>query len=79
MRDRPPQPPLTSRVTTDSGKIQNLRYKVFGYVGVFSATVEDSSDAIARATADSTARKNALLWKMNAIPAGLTATVHPDR
>lgn len=74
----PPQSRLASQVTTDSGKVQSLRYKVFGYVGLFSATVEGTADAIAAATTETPIRRNALLWKMNAIPAGLTATVHPD-
>jgi hypothetical protein len=74
----PPQSRLASQVTSDSGKVQSLRYKVLGYVGLFSATVEGTADAIAAASTDTNVRKNALLWKMNAIPAGLTATVHPD-
>jgi hypothetical protein len=74
----PPQSRLASHVTTDTGKVQALRYRVFGYVGLFSATVEGTADVIAAATSDTTIRRNALLWKMNGIPAGLTATVHPD-
>ena len=73
-----PQSRLASKVTTDSGKIQTLRYKVFGYTALFAATVEDSADTITRTTTDVTVKKNALLWKMNAVPASLTATVHPD-
>jgi hypothetical protein len=74
----PPQSRLASQVTTDTGKVQGLRYKVFGYVGLFSATVESTADAVAAASTDTNIRRNAVLWKMNAIPAGLTATVHPD-
>jgi len=74
----PPKSRLASQVTTDSGKVQGLRYRVLGYVGLFAATVEGTADAIGAASTDTNIRKNALLWKMNAIPAGLTATVHPD-
>jgi len=74
----PPKSRLASQVTSDTGKIQGLRYKVLGFVGLFSATVEDTADVIAARTTEPVVRKNALLWKMNAIPAALTASVHPD-
>ncbi|MCI0337119.1 MAG: hypothetical protein L0226_06060 [Acidobacteria bacterium] len=57
---------------------QQLGFKNFDYVNYFSATVEDTADKIARKSSDEKVKTNALIWKMNAIPACYTATVHHD-
>jgi hypothetical protein len=49
--------------------IESLRLELYGFVGRFSGIVEHAADEIIVATDDLRVRRNARLWKMNAIPA----------
>jgi hypothetical protein len=49
--------------------IESLRLELYGFVDRFSGSVEDHADKIISATDDPEIRRNARLWKMNAIPA----------
>jgi hypothetical protein len=68
----------------DSEKIQlnltstELRIKMNIFLGRFSGVVEKSADEIIAGAPDRKIRKQALLWKMNAIPAALRTTFLAD-
>lgn len=55
-----------------------LTLQMHEYALTFSALVEHGADQIAASTDDSTIRRNALLWKVNAIPAMRVACFRPD-
>ena len=55
-----------------------LRLRVYGYAERFSAGVENAADEILAETEDADVTRNALLWKMNALPAMHVAVFQPD-
>lgn len=59
-------------------RVRPLTLQMHEYALTFSALVEHGADQIAASTDDSTIRRNALLWKVNAIPAMRVACFRPD-
>jgi hypothetical protein len=55
-----------------------LRLHVYGYAERFSADVERAADEILAGTEDAHVTRNALLWKMNALPAMHVAVFQSD-
>ncbi len=55
-----------------------LRLHVYGYAERFGAGVESAADEILAGTEDADVTRNALLWKMNALPAMHVAVFQPD-
>ena len=55
-----------------------LRLHAYGYAERFSADVEHAADEILAGTEDANVRRNALLWKMNALPAMQVAVFQSD-
>ena len=55
-----------------------LRLHVYGYAERFSAGVESAADEILAGSEDADITRNALLWKMNALPAMQVAVFQPD-
>ena len=49
-------------------RVETLRAQMFEYSITFAAEVDLAATAIERRTADSTVRRNALLWRVRAIP-----------
>ena len=49
-------------------RVETLRARMFEYSVTFAAEVDLAASAIERRAADSTVRRNALLWKVRAIP-----------
>ena len=57
---------------------RNLRAMVSEYVPSYAHKIEATADTILASSQDATIRKNALLWKINAISAGFGAASRPD-
>ncbi|MEE9470286.1 MAG: hypothetical protein V3W32_01100, partial [Gemmatimonadota bacterium] len=55
-----------------------VRIHAYGYAERFSARVENAADEILAVTEDADVARNALLWKMNALPAMHLAVFQPD-
>ncbi|MCK5411323.1 MAG: hypothetical protein KAJ67_04465 [Gemmatimonadetes bacterium] len=55
-----------------------VRIHAYGYAERFSARVETAADEILAVTEDADVARNALLWKMNALPAMHLAVFQPD-
>jgi len=77
-RTTPHRPPLTSELSRQDVTTAQINYELFDFVTQFSRRVERAADQIARDNPDSTVRRNALLWKLYAIPASYLATEHSD-
>ena len=74
-----PKPlPLTSELSRQDVTTAQINYQLFDFVTRFSRGVEQAADQIANDSPDATARRNALLWKLYAIPACYLATEHSD-
>src|SRR5678816_4642055 len=49
-------------------RMENLRARMYEYSITFAAEVDLAATAIERRTTDATVRRNAVLWKVRAIP-----------
>ena len=74
--------PKRSPVTAELGRREittaQIEYQLFDFVTRFSRQVEQAADQIASHSSNPTVRRNALLWKLYAIPAVQLATEHSD-
>ena len=77
-RTTPNRPPLTSELSRQDVSSAQVNYQLFDFMTGFSRGVEGAADRIASGSLDATGRRNALLWKLNAIPACYLATEHSD-
>lgn len=65
-------------VVADDVSIAVLRAETFSYLEHFAHKVEATADEIIEATDDPKVKREALLWKMYAIPAAMVAQDHPS-
>ena len=77
-RSTPDRPPLTSELSGQDVTTAQINYQLFDFVTRFSREVERSADQIAGSSYDVRVRRNALLWKLYAIPASCLAMEHSD-
>jgi len=56
----------------------DIRVRLNNFATLLSTSIENSADEITRKTTDPKIKENALLWKMNAIPAGYSALFLSD-
>jgi hypothetical protein len=56
----------------------DIRVRLDNFATLLSTSIENSADQIIAGTSDPVVKENALLWKMNAIPAGFTALFFSD-
>jgi hypothetical protein len=76
-----PKTPVHSPLGKQVGKdlpIEALRIELYGYVDRFAGIVEFHADQIIVSSDDPEVRRNARLWKMNAIPAAQKAAFRFD-
>ncbi|UCG13066.1 MAG: hypothetical protein JSU72_00800 [Deltaproteobacteria bacterium] len=57
---------------------EELRIRVRYLAGTFSGTIEEAADQIIASSSDADIRRQALLWKTNAIPASYGVIFQPD-
>jgi len=74
----PHRPPLIEEVSRQELTHQEVGYPLFDFVARFSRVVESTADGMVAANPDPQIRRNALLWKINAVPAALLALEHQD-
>jgi hypothetical protein len=74
----PSRPPLTAELSRQDVTTAQINYQLFDFVTQFSRVVEEASDQIAARSPDAQVRRNALLWKVYAVPASYLAIEHSD-
>jgi len=76
---KPAQPDLEARPEIRADyRVEALRTHLREYSITFAAAVDLTASAIQRRTADATVARNALLWKLNAIPEMRKACFRPE-
>ena len=70
--------PLMTETKQPTVTRREINYQLFDFVARYSRTIEGSADQIAAATANPAVRRQALLWKIYAVPAAFLALEHQD-
>jgi hypothetical protein len=69
---------MTTKLARSDVATEHINQSLFDFATGFSRTVERAADQIAGGSFDAAVRRNALLWKLNAIPAAYLAAEHAD-
>ncbi len=69
---------MTTKLAKSDVATEQINQSLFDFATGFSRTVERAADQIAQDSSEARARHNALLWKLNAIPAAYLAAEHAD-
>jgi hypothetical protein len=74
----PQRTQLMKEISPEDVTVFDIRVRLNNYAALLSTSIENSADEISGKTDDPLVKENALLWKMNAIPAGYSAMFSID-